>query len=114
MPRGATAKREKKNHQLKRKFKKSTGYKGQEEDISTRIVNKQRVRLDETRVTPKKDKDGKSPDRELPIKNYPQLTITEVKKRLGRLSKSDLKKVSSYETKHKNRKTLMEVINRLM
>ena len=48
----------------------------------------------------------------VPIAGYDELTIEEVKGELEGLSKDELKKVRSYEKKHKNRKTLLEQLDR--
>jgi len=48
----------------------------------------------------------------LPIKGYDDLTVEEAKKKLGRLWEGDLKKIRSYEKEHKNRKTLIEWLDR--
>jgi hypothetical protein len=52
----------------------------------------------------------RSPDRDLPIGGYQQLTVPEVKRRLEGLSKRELRKIESYEKKHKSRKTLVQAI----
>jgi hypothetical protein len=49
MPRGASPKREKEYEELKDKFKKSGEYKGREEEVAARIVNKQRAQHGETK-----------------------------------------------------------------
>ena len=49
----------------------------------------------------------------LPIANYDKLTAKQVEGRLKRLSKPDLRKVSTYETKHKNRATVLKRIETL-
>jgi hypothetical protein len=46
----------------------------------------------------------------LPIANYDKLTAKQVEGRLKRLSKPELRKVSSYEAKHKNRATVLKKI----
>lgn len=43
MPRGASVKREKEYQKLERKFKKEKRYRGREEEVAARIVNKQRA-----------------------------------------------------------------------
>jgi hypothetical protein len=47
-----------------------------------------------------------------PVRSYNDLTIAEAKKKLGGLSQGELKKIRSYEKKHKNRKTLVEWLDR--
>jgi hypothetical protein len=75
MPRGASPKREREYEELKSEFKKEGRYKGREEEVASRIVNKQRKQFGETEREKKKDREGKSPDRNLPIKDYQHLTI---------------------------------------
>jgi hypothetical protein len=112
MPRGASPKREHEYQELKHKFEKSGRYKGREEEVASRIVNKQRAEYGETKGEKKKDREGKSPDRNLPIPDYQHKTISEVKSKLNGLSKNDLNKIDSYESKHKDRKGVHEAIDR--
>ena len=107
MPRGASAKREREYKELMQKFKKEDRYKGREEEVASRIVNKQRSQYGETKAEQKKDRKGKSPDRGLPISNYQHKTVTEVRSKLRKLSNGEVKKLEAYEKKHKNRKTLL-------
>ena len=44
--------------------------------------------------------------------NYEELTVDEISKRLDDLSTEELRKVREYETRNKNRETLIEQINR--
>jgi hypothetical protein len=111
MPRGASAKREKEYKELKREFKKEGRYKGREEEVAARIVNKQRSRFGETKAEKRKDREGKSPDRNLPISNYQHKTIDQVQRAIAKLSRSDLHRIERYEKEHKNRKTLLEAIH---
>jgi hypothetical protein len=112
MPRGASQKREREYKELKEEFKESGRYKGREEEVAARIVNKQRAQQGETKEEIAKDKQGKSPDRNLPIDDYDHLTIKEVSRKLGSLSDKEIAQIKSYEQKHKNRKTLLEQIER--
>jgi hypothetical protein len=112
MPRGASPKREKEYRELKHEFKQSGRYKGREEEVASRIVNKQRRQFGETKGEKQKDREGKSPDRELPIRNYQHLTMPGVTKALQSLSRGDLRKIESYEKKHKNRKGVIAAIDR--
>ena len=48
----------------------------------------------------------------LPLEGYDELTVEEAKKKIGGLSEEELKKIRSYEKKHKNRKTLIEQLDR--
>ena len=113
MPRGASPKREREYREIKSKLKRSGRYRGREEEVASRIVNKQRAQHGETRGEKQKDRGNKSPDRDLPIRNYQHLTIPQVKSRLQSLSRGDLRKVESYEKKHKNRKGVTQQIERL-
>ncbi len=59
MPRGASPKREREYKELKSKFKKNGRYKGREEEVASRIVNKQRAEHGETKKA-KRRKSGSS------------------------------------------------------
>ncbi len=50
MPRGASPRREREAKKLERKFKKEKRYKGREEEVAARIVNKQRSAAGETKA----------------------------------------------------------------
>ncbi len=112
MPAGASAKRENEFKKLQQKFKKDHRYEGREEEVAARVVNKQRAQYGETKDARQKDKAGKAPDKDLPIKDFQNLTIPEVEKQLGSLSTSELRKIRTYESKHKNRKGLMQKLDR--
>jgi hypothetical protein len=113
MPRGASPKREREYNELKNRFQKEHRYPGRAEEVAARIVNKQRSRYGETREEKTKDKEGKSPDRGLPIDDYQHLTAPQVTKRLGRLSPPQLKRIRSYELGHKHRKGILTAIERM-
>lgn len=49
MPRGASPKREREYKELESKFEKEGRYKGREEEVAARIVNKQRREHGETK-----------------------------------------------------------------
>ena len=49
MPTGASPKREREYKKIERKFKKEGRYKGREEEVAARIVNKQRSETGETK-----------------------------------------------------------------
>ena len=49
---------------------------------------------------------------ELPLKNYDALSVEDVEKKAGGLSKDDIEDLLDYEKQHKNRKTLVEALNR--
>jgi hypothetical protein len=48
MPRGASPKREREYDELKHRFKQEGRYRGREEEVAARIVNKQRSQYGET------------------------------------------------------------------
>lgn len=109
MPRGASPKREREYGKLKREFKKSGRYKGREEEVASRIVNKQRSQFGETKAEKEKDRKGASPDRNLPIENYQHLTVPQIKSKLGSLSSPQKQKIMDYEKRHKNRKGVLNL-----
>lgn len=108
MPRGASKKREKEYEELKEEFQESCRYRGREEEVAARIINKQRSRFGETKGAKKEESRGESHDLDLPIKNYDHLTVDQVMKRLKSLSREEVQKVKVYEQKHKKRKTLID------
>lgn len=112
MPRGSSAKREKDYEELQDKFNKSGRYKGREKEVASRIVNKQRSRYGEIKEEKSEQKRGRSPDRDLPIKDYQHLTVGEVKRKLGNKSSAQLEQIKRYEKSHKNRKTLLQELDR--
>lgn len=112
MPRGSSSKREREYDELEQRFKKERRYPGREEEVAARIVNKQRAQYGETKGERKKDREGKSPDRNLPIKDYQHLTVGEAKRKLEGCSGKQLKQIRDYEKDHKNRKTLLEELDR--
>jgi hypothetical protein len=54
MPRGASPKRERQYKKIEQKLEREGRYKGREEEVAARIVNKQRAKSDETKGTKKK------------------------------------------------------------
>jgi hypothetical protein len=50
----------------------------------------------------------------LPIDNYASLTADEIVKRLEGLAPDQLQFLKSFETEHKNRKTVLEAVNRML
>lgn len=108
MSRGASPRREREYDELKSKFKTEHRYKGREEEVAARIVNKQRAQYGETKAEKRKDRHGQSPDRNLPIHDYQHLTVPQIARKLDDLSKSEIRKIERYEKQHKNRKTLLE------
>ena len=110
MPRGASPKREREYEELKHKFQRSGRYGSRAAQVAARIVNKQRAEYGETKGEKRQEREGRSPDRNLPLDRYRHLTIGQLRPRLKSLSKSDLEKVRGYEEKHKNRKGAIEAI----
>jgi hypothetical protein len=110
MPRGASPKRENEYEKLKSKFQKSGRYGGRAKEVAARIVNKQRAQYGETRGEKVANREGKSPDRALPIRNYQKLTVPQVKTKLRVLTRGDLRQIENYEKKHKNRKGVFTAI----
>lgn len=114
MPRGASPKREREYKELKSSFKEEGRYKGREKEVAARIVNKQRAQYGETKEEKRKDRKGKSPDRELPISRYQNKTISQITEDLDELSKKELQQIKCYEEDHKKRKTLLEKIDSVL
>lgn len=112
MPAGASPKREREYKKLEHRFKQEHRYPGREEEVASRIVNKQRAQYGETVEEQRKDKAGKSPDRNLPLDDYQKLTIPQIESRLDALSKAEIRKIHRYEAEHKNRKGLMQKLDR--
>ncbi len=111
MPRGASPKREREYEELKERFQKSGRYGSRGPEVAARIVNKQRTQYGETRGEKQKDREGRSPDRNLPIPEYQHLTVPQVKARLVQLSKRDRDRIRKYEEQHKHRKTLLDALS---
>ena len=112
MPRGASPKREHEYEELKSRFKKEGRYKGRETEVAARIVNKQRAMYGETKEDKKQDREGTNPDRNLPVEHYRALTTPQVASKVKKLSKKQLDKVEHYEKEHKNRKSVVGVIEK--
>lgn len=112
MPRGASAKREREYEELKERFQRSGRYGNRATEVAARIVNKQRARYGETKGEKEKDREGKSPDRGLPVESYQHLTIPQIANKLRSLSKADLRKIEKYEKAHKNRKGALAEIDK--
>ena len=114
MPRGASPKREREYEELRERFKEEGRYKGREKEVASRIVNKQRAEYGETKEQKQKDREGKSPDRGLPVENYQHQTIGEISGKLHSLSHEQLEQIRDYEEHHKKRKTLIEELDRCL
>ncbi|MGH2352215.1 MAG: hypothetical protein ACRDI2_16440 [Chloroflexota bacterium] len=112
MPRGASPKREREYRELVGEFEEEGRYKGREEEVASRIVNKQRAQLGETEAAHAADRAERSPDEHLPIKNYDHLKVDEIISKLRSLSPKDVDQIRSYEQGHRHRKTLLEEIDR--
>ncbi len=112
MPLGISPKREREYKKLERQFKAERRYPGREEEVAARIVNKQRAQYGETAEEKQKDREGRSPDRGLPIADYQTLTIPQILRQLDALSPQQIRAIRAYETKHKNRKGLLAKLNR--
>jgi hypothetical protein len=112
MPRGISPEREKEYEELVGEFQEEHRYPGREKEVASRIVNKQRAEHGETKEAEKEDKEGKSPDKSLPMDGYDKLTVAEIAGRLDELDKAAVKKLKRYEQEHGNRKTLIERFDR--
>ncbi|MGE5611556.1 MAG: hypothetical protein ACM359_20060 [Bacillota bacterium] len=84
MPRGSSPKRERECDERLGKFRKSGRYKGhrKEKEVAARICNKQRAQYGQTKGEQQNDREGKSPECNLPIKDYQELTIGQIKQKL--------------------------------
>jgi hypothetical protein len=114
MPRGASPKREREYRTLERKFEQEHRYPGREKEVASRIVNKQRSEYGETREEKAKDSRGASPDRNLPLPDYQSLTIPQVERAMQNLSTAELRRIRTYESRHKQRKGLLQKLDRLL
>lgn len=135
MPRGASPKREREYKKIEAKFEKEGRYKGREEEVAARIVNKQRKEAGETRsAAPAKKAAAKKPaakksaaparkpaaraskasgaDSSVPIRNYEKLTVPEVRSAVADLTAAQRSKVRRYEAAHKNRKGVLQALDR--
>lgn len=65
----------------------------------------------ETKKAQSRDKQGKSPDQDLPIDEYDQLTAGQVKHQLKELVHKKTRQTRQYERKHKNRKTVLSAMD---
>ncbi|MGA8480159.1 MAG: hypothetical protein WB696_19515 [Chthoniobacterales bacterium] len=63
MPRGASPKRERQYKKIEQELEKEGRYKGREEEVAARIVNKQRAKSGETKTAKKKSSRKKSSKR---------------------------------------------------
>ncbi|HEY8608250.1 MAG TPA: hypothetical protein VIM12_14135 [Noviherbaspirillum sp.] len=114
MPAGANPKREREYGKLARRFHTEHRYPGREEEVAARIVNKQRSSYGESSAEKRKEKQGKSPDRGLPVAGYQKLTIAQAAGKLDGLSAAQIRKVRNHESRHKNRKGMIALLDRLL
>jgi hypothetical protein len=56
-------------------------------------------------------KDARKNARDLPLNGYDELSVEEVEKKLRGLSQDEIEAVRTYESNHKNRRTLLERID---
>lgn len=112
MSTGVSPKREREYKKLVGSFKQENRYKGREEEVAARIVNKQRKELDETKGQKHARSQGQSDDKGLPIKDYNKLTIPQIDAQLKSLTASQKRKIRSYEMGHKHRKGVLERLDR--
>src|SRR5471032_3364758 len=115
MPTGANPKREREFKQLEKSFKQEGRYRGREEEVAARIVNKQRAGQGETKPARNMDdikKAGKAPYRNLPIDVYQHLTVAQIRQKLDGLSAAQLKRLRDYEAVHKKRKGVLEALDK--
>lgn len=63
MPGGASPKREREYRELKQKFHEKGRYKGREEEVASRIVNKQRAQRGETKAAKSRSSSSRSRSR---------------------------------------------------
>jgi hypothetical protein len=110
--RGWSEERRREYETLVREFHEQGRYKGREEEVAARIVNKQRAQYGETEAAQEADERGESPDRVLPIEDYDELTIPEIAPQLDDLSDRELEVVAEYEREHKDRKGVLEEVER--
>jgi hypothetical protein len=50
-------------------------------------------------------------DAQVPLKNYDDLSVREIEKKIQGLSKDDIEAVRDYEKNNQNRKTLLETLD---
>lgn len=112
MPAGASKKREREYEELKDQFLKEGRYKGRETEVAARIVNKQRRQFGETYQQKDKATRGKKEDKDAPLKDYQKLRVSDITKELDGMDKDKVRKIRDYEKKHKNRKTLLQALDR--
>jgi hypothetical protein len=70
---------------------------------------KARSRISNTSPTPRRPS---RPASKPPLKDYDDLGVEEVEKKAKGLSKNEIRDLLDYEKQHKNRKTLVEALDR--
>ena len=115
MPVGANPKREREFKQLEKEFRQEGRYRGREEEVAARIVNKQRAQAGETQAAGAAAGKGarQGAAHALPIDGYQHLTVAQIRDKLGSLSAAQRKQVRAYETAHKKRKGVLQVLHAL-
>ncbi len=114
MPRGASPKREHEYEELKSKFHKEGRYGKRADEVAARIVNKQRAQYGETKQAHAQQRQGKAPDRKLPIADYEHLKISEISGHLKDLKPAQMQQIKEHEQQHKARKTLLQKIDKAL
>jgi hypothetical protein len=104
MPRGSDPKREHEYEELKDRFQQEGRYKGREEEVAARIVNKQRAAYGETKEEKQQERKGTNADRNLPIDQYRTLKVQQIAKKSKELSPRQIDKVERFEKQHQDRK----------
>ncbi len=105
MPAGASPKREREYKQLKSKFKKEKRYKGREEEVASRIVNKQRRQTGETKKAPKKTSSRKSSSAKSRSSSARKTATRKTPARKSPARKSTARKSTARKTPAKRRKS---------
>ena len=115
MPVGANPKREREFRKLEKEFKQEGRYRGREEEVAARIVNKQRAQAGETQAAQDGGGVPKAPRpaaaRGVPIDGYQHLTVAQIRDKLDGLSAAQLKQVRDYEAAHKKRKGVLAALD---
>jgi hypothetical protein len=115
MPVGANPKREREFKKLEKDFKQEGRYRGREEEVAARIVNKQRAQAGETKEEQGRKRAGKAADttvHTLPIPGYQHLTVAQIRDKVGALSAAQRQRLRDYEAAHKKRKGVLESLAR--
>lgn len=97
--RGGTGERAEEVDEVRRSLPEETRHKTSSEDRGRSSDRERESSKKEARLDP-------------PFKGYDDLSVKEAKKKIDGLSKGELEKVRSYEKEHKNRKTLIEELDR--